>query len=40
VGSRVRILPNHSCLATACHDTLYVVEGARVVDEWRIHRQR
>jgi D-serine deaminase-like pyridoxal phosphate-dependent protein len=40
VGSRVRILPNHSCLATACHDTLHVVEGTRVVDEWRIHRQR
>jgi len=40
VGSRVRIVPNHSCLATACHDTLYVVEEGRVVHEWRIHRQR
>jgi D-serine deaminase-like pyridoxal phosphate-dependent protein len=40
VGARVRILPNHSCLATACHDVFHVVDGGRVVDRWRIQRQR
>ena len=40
VGDRVRILPNHSCLAMACFDECAVVEGDRVVDRWRIHRGR
>jgi D-serine deaminase-like pyridoxal phosphate-dependent protein len=34
IGSRVRILPNHSCLVAALHTPLYVLEGDRVVDEW------
>ena len=34
-GSRLRILPNHSCLAAACFDSYQVVRGAEVVDEWR-----
>lgn len=40
VGDKVRILPNHSCLAIACFDECVVVEGDRVVDRWRIHRGR
>lgn len=40
VGSRVRILPNHSCLTAACFDRYHVVRGENVVDEWRIHRAR
>ena len=40
VGERVRILPNHSCLVTACFDAFYVVEGENVVDTWRIWRGR
>ncbi len=40
VGSRVRIQPNHSCLAVACFDHYTVVRGDRVVDRWKIHRQR
>jgi D-serine deaminase-like pyridoxal phosphate-dependent protein len=40
VGERVRILPNHSCLAAACFDRYHVVRGDVVVDEWRIHRER
>ncbi len=40
VGSRVRILPNHACLAAACFDTLHVVRGDRLVDRWRIRRAR
>ena len=40
VGTRVRILPNHSCLSVACFDEFAVVEGEEVVDRWRIHRGR
>jgi D-serine deaminase-like pyridoxal phosphate-dependent protein len=40
VGSRVRVLPNHSCLATACFDRLHLLEGGRLTDSWTIHRER
>ncbi len=40
VGTRLRILPNHACLTAACFDHYVVVRGTRVVDRWRIHRQR
>ena len=40
VGSRVRILPNHSCLTNACFDRLYALRGETVVDVWRVHRGR
>jgi D-serine deaminase-like pyridoxal phosphate-dependent protein len=40
VGSRVRILPNHSCLTTACFDQYHVVQSDRVVDRWKIWRGR
>ena len=35
VGSLLRILPNHSCLAAACFDRYHVLRGSEVVDEWR-----
>lgn len=35
IGDRLRIVPNHSCLAAACFDRYHVVEGRVVVDEWR-----
>ncbi len=35
VGSLIQIIPNHSCLAAALFDRYHVVEGNRVVDEWR-----
>jgi len=38
VGTRLRILINHSCLTAAQYDRYHVVKGTRVVDEWRIHR--
>jgi D-serine deaminase-like pyridoxal phosphate-dependent protein len=38
VGSRVRVLANHSCLAAAQHTHYNVIEGERVVDRWEIHR--
>jgi len=40
VGSRVRILPNHSCLANACFDHVHAVRGEDVVDGWRVRRER
>lgn len=38
VGSRWRVLVNHSCLTAAQHDAFHVVEGDRVMDRWSIHR--
>lgn len=40
IGERVRILPNHSCLAAACFDHVHAVRGETVVDRWRVHRER
>ncbi|MCA1630214.1 MAG: alanine racemase, partial [Acidobacteria bacterium] len=36
VGSRVRVLANHSCLTAAQHPYYNVLEGERVVDRWEI----
>jgi len=33
-GTRIRIIPNHSCLSAACFDRYHVVRGTEVVDEW------
>ena len=35
VGSRVRIIPNHSCLTAAMFDAYDVVENGRITDRWR-----
>lgn len=35
LGNRVRILPNHSCLAAACFDRFHVARGNEIIDEWR-----
>ena len=40
VGARVRVLPNHSCLAVPCFDACWVVRGEEVVGRWRIRRER
>lgn len=40
VGSRIRVLPNHSCLCVACFDVYHVVRGDQVVDTWKIWRGR
>jgi D-serine deaminase-like pyridoxal phosphate-dependent protein len=34
IGTRIRIVPNHSCLAAACFDRYHVLRGTGVVDEW------
>jgi D-serine deaminase-like pyridoxal phosphate-dependent protein len=33
-GTRLRILPNHSCLAAVCFGSYRVVRGTEIVDEW------
>lgn len=40
VGSRVRVLPNHSCLTAACFDEYLVVRGQEAVDRWKVWRGR
>jgi D-serine deaminase-like pyridoxal phosphate-dependent protein len=40
VGARLRILPNHSCLTSACFDRLHLVDGDDVLSTWAIHRER
>lgn len=40
VGAKVRILPNHSCLAAACFDRVHAVSGDRVTAVWWVHRGR
>ena len=35
VGTKVRIMPNHSCLTAAMFDRYYVLDNGQVVDEWR-----
>ena len=37
-GTRLRILPNHSCLSAACFDSYRVVRGTEIIDEWRPFR--
>jgi D-serine deaminase-like pyridoxal phosphate-dependent protein len=34
IGSRIRIIPNHSCLAAPLFSRYHIVEGVEVVDEW------
>ena len=40
IGTRRRVMPNHSCLTVACFDEYHVVRGAAVVDRWKIWRGR
>lgn len=35
VGTRLRIIPNHSCLTAAMFDRYAIVDRQKVVDEWR-----
>ena len=35
IGTKVMVVPNHSCLAAALHERFAVVCGETVVDEWR-----
>ena len=33
-GTRIRIVPNHSCLSASCFDHYQVLRGTEIVDEW------
>lgn len=35
VGTRLRIVPNHSCLTAAMFDTYHIVDRGRIVDQWK-----
>jgi D-serine deaminase-like pyridoxal phosphate-dependent protein len=35
VGTRIRVVPNHSCLTAAMYDRYHVIDGDAIVDEWR-----
>ncbi|MGH9459313.1 MAG: alanine racemase [Thermoanaerobaculia bacterium] len=35
IGSRLRIVPNHSCLTAALFEHYWIVEEGKIVDEWR-----
>lgn len=35
VGTRLRILPNHSCLTAAMFDRYHIVDRGKVVDQWK-----
>jgi D-serine deaminase-like pyridoxal phosphate-dependent protein len=36
VGERVRILPNHACVVSNLHDSVYAVRNGRVEAEWAV----
>lgn len=40
VGTKIRILANHSCLTVAHFDAFTVVRGSEVLDSWKIWRAR
>jgi D-serine deaminase-like pyridoxal phosphate-dependent protein len=35
VGTRLRVIPNHSCLTAAMYDRYHVIDSGVIVDEWR-----
>jgi D-serine deaminase-like pyridoxal phosphate-dependent protein len=35
VGTLLRVVPNHSCLASALYDRYHIVQDGEVVDEWK-----
>jgi D-serine deaminase-like pyridoxal phosphate-dependent protein len=36
VGDRLRIIPNHVCPCINLHDRVFVVQGDRVIDQWKV----
>ena len=40
VGTKIRVLANHSCLTVAHFDAFTVVRGTEVLDSWKIWRSR
>jgi D-serine deaminase-like pyridoxal phosphate-dependent protein len=36
IGDRVRIVPNHACVAVATQSRMFLVDGETVVEEWEV----
>lgn len=36
IGDCLRITPNHVCTCINLHDHAFVVDGERVIDEWKV----
>jgi D-serine deaminase-like pyridoxal phosphate-dependent protein len=36
LGSRLRVVPNHSCATTNLHDTMLVLEDGEIADAWAV----
>jgi len=36
VGTKLRVVPNHICACVNLHDTIHVVDGEKVIDEWSV----
>lgn len=36
IGERVEIIPNHICPVVNLFDSMYITQGERVIDEWRV----
>jgi D-serine deaminase-like pyridoxal phosphate-dependent protein len=36
IGSRLRVVPNHSCATANLHERMLVVDGGEIVDVWSI----
>ena len=36
IGDKVRVIPNHICTAVNLHETMYAVQGEKVVAEWKV----
>ena len=36
VGDRVRVLPNHICVAMNLHEQVYGVRGEEIVEIWKV----
>lgn len=39
IGDRVRVVPNHACVAVNTQKSLYVVDGDEIVDTWTVDAQ-
>jgi D-serine deaminase-like pyridoxal phosphate-dependent protein len=35
IGTRLRIVPNHSCLTAAAYERYFIIENGEVIDQWR-----
>jgi D-serine deaminase-like pyridoxal phosphate-dependent protein len=36
IGDRLRVVPNHVCTCINLHDRVFVIEGEKVLDQWKV----